>query len=882
MEGKFKLKLSGLEPFVLSPNTNFVNIGERTNISGSKVFAKMISEGDYESALRVARQQVENGAQIIDVNMDDGMIDGVSAMTIFLNLIASEPDISKVPIMIDSSKWEVLEAGMRCVQGKGIVNSISLKDGEEEFIRRADLVKRYGFAVVVMAFDELGQADSLGKRISICERSYRILVDEVGFNPSDVIFDPNILTVGTGMEEHNNYAVDFIEATRWIKENLPGAKVSGGVSNISFSFRGNNKVREAMHSVFLYHSIRAGLDMGIVNAGMLEIYDEIPRELLDLTEDVILNRRSDATERLINFSAGLTQDKKGGKREEEWRSLSLEGRISHSLVKGIADHIESDTEEAYQKLGDGLLVIEGPLMDGMGIVGDLFGDGKMFLPQVVKSARVMKKSVSYLLPYIEAAKLKNPSTKGKGKILLATVKGDVHDIGKNIVGVVLSCNNYEIEDMGVMVPPEKILARAKEWGADIIGLSGLITPSLDEMVHIAKEMERLGMKIPLLIGGATTSRIHTAVKVDPHSSGSVVHVLDASRSVPVVGKLLGENSSEFISSIKKEYSDLRESHAKRESSKSILPYPEALANRFKVYSPSSKPNQTGVFHLEVEIGKLISYIDWTPFFQAWGLAGRYPDILEDDLVGEESRSLLAEARKMLSDWVDLDLFRPTGSYFILPCKKSGEDVDVFSDENLTHKLETFYFLRQQRKMGTGIPNLSLSDFIYEGETDYLGGFALTAGTRIDDLCIDFQKDDDQYSIIMAKSLGDRLVEAFAEYLHEKVRREFWGHSSEENLTPVELIREKYTGIRPAPGYPACPEHREKESIFRILNPDGIGLTESMAMFPASSISGLYFGHPESRYFAIGKVERDQVGSYSVRRKEQIEICEKWLSPILSY
>lgn len=882
MEGKFKLKLSGLEPFVLSPNTNFVNIGERTNISGSKVFAKMISEGDYESALRVARQQVENGAQIIDVNMDDGMIDGVSAMTIFLNLIASEPDISKVPIMIDSSKWEVLEAGMRCVQGKGIVNSISLKDGEEEFIRRADLVKRYGFAVVVMAFDELGQADSLGKRISICERSYRILVDEVGFNPSDVIFDPNILTVGTGMEEHNNYAVDFIEATRWIKENLPGAKVSGGVSNISFSFRGNNKVREAMHSVFLYHSIRAGLDMGIVNAGMLEIYDEIPRELLDLTEDVILNRRSDATERLINFSAGLTQDKKGGKREEEWRSLSLEGRISHSLVKGIADHIESDTEEAYQKLGDGLLVIEGPLMDGMGIVGDLFGDGKMFLPQVVKSARVMKKSVSYLLPYIEAAKLKNPSTKGKGKILLATVKGDVHDIGKNIVGVVLSCNNYEIEDMGVMVPPEKILARAKEWGADIIGLSGLITPSLDEMVHIAKEMERLGMKIPLLIGGATTSRIHTAVKVDPHSSGSVVHVLDASRSVPVVGKLLGENSSEFISSIKKEYSDLRESHAKRESSKSILPYPEALANRFKVYSPSSKPNQTGVFHLEVEIGKLISYIDWTPFFQAWGLAGRYPDILEDDLVGEESRSLLAEARKMLSDWVDLDLFRPTGSYFILPCKKSGEDVDVFSDENLTHKLETFYFLRQQRKMGTGIPNLSLSDFIYEGETDYLGGFALTAGTRIDDLCIDFQKDDDQYSIIMAKSLGDRLVEAFAEYLHEKVRREFWGHSSEENLTPVELIREKYTGIRPAPGYPACPEHREKESIFRILNPDEIGLTESMAMFPASSISGLYFGHPESRYFAIGKVERDQVGSYSVRRKEQIEICEKWLSPILSY
>ena len=879
-DSQYKLKLSGLEPFVLSPNTNFVNVGERTNISGSKVFAKMISDGDYESALRVARQQVENGAQIIDVNMDDGMIDGVSAMTTFLNLIASEPDISKVPIMIDSSKWEVLEAGMRCVQGKGIVNSISLKDGESEFIRRASLVKRYGFAVVVMAFDEQGQADSLPKRISICERSYRILVDVVGFNPSDIIFDPNILTVGTGMEEHNNYAVDFIEATRWIKENLPGAKVSGGVSNISFSFRGNNKVREAMHSVFLYHSIKAGLDMGIVNAGMLEIYDEIPKDLLELVEDVILNRRPDATERLINFSAGLSQDKKEDKKKEEWRSLSVEERITHSLVKGISDYIETDTEEVYQKLKDGLLVIEGPLMDGMGVVGDLFGSGKMFLPQVVKSARVMKKSVAYLLPYIEEAKLKNPEAKGKGKVLLATVKGDVHDIGKNIVGVVLSCNNYEIEDMGVMVPPEKILARAKEWGADVIGLSGLITPSLDEMIHIAKEMERMGMKIPLIIGGATTSRVHTAVKIDPHYSGPVVHVLDASRSVPVVGKLLGEESFEFVSSIKKEYQDLRESHAKRESSKSLLPYPEALSNRLKVES-SPTPNQTGIFHLEVPIRGLISYIDWTPFFQAWGLAGRYPDILEDEIVGEESKSLFSEANKLLEKWSIEDAFRLSGSYFILPCKKRGEDVDVFLDQSLSQKIETFYFLRQQRGMGPGIPNLSLSDFISDGGVDHIGGFAVTSGEGIDRICSSYDPED-QYSIILAKSLGDRLVEAFAEYLHERIRKEFWGYSSEESLSYEDLIREKYLGIRPAPGYPACPDHREKEPLFRILRPKDIQLTESMAMFPASSISGLYFSSPESRYFGLGKIDKDQVQNYADRRGESLEVCEKWLSPVLSY
>lgn len=865
------LKLSGLEQFVVGPDTNFVNIGERTNISGSKVFAKMISSGDYESALRVARQQVENGAQIIDVNMDDGMIDGVSAMTTFLNLIASEPDISKVPIMIDSSKWEVLEAGMRCVQGKGIVNSISLKDGEDEFIRRAKLVRRYGFAVVVMAFDESGQADSLERRIEICKRSYEVLVGKVKFNPSDIIFDPNILTVGTGMEEHNNYAIDFIEATRWIKGNLPGARVSGGISNISFSFRGNNVVREAMHSAFLYHAIKAGLDMGIVNAGMIEIYDEIPKDLLERIEDVLLNRRPDSTERLIEYSAGLTKEKKE-KSAEEWRDLPVEKRISHSLVKGIDAFIVEDTEEIYQKMGDGLKVIEGPLMDGMGIVGDLFGSGKMFLPQVVKSARVMKKSVAHLVPYIEEAK-KSTSSSSKGKILLATVKGDVHDIGKNIVGVVLSCNNYEIEDLGVMVPTEKILDRAQEWGADVIGLSGLITPSLDEMVGIAKEMERRGMKVPLLIGGATTSRIHTAVKIDPHYSGPVVHVLDASKSVPVVSKLLSSESENYISSIKKEYSDLRESHSSRKGSE-LISFEDAKSNRLVPTKLARDPKKIGVFQERLTVQEVFEYIDWTPFFQTWGLAGRFPDILNDLVVGEEARRLYLDALDVLIGWKKSESLTMEASWFILPAKKEGEDIRV-SFEGWEEK---FYFLRQQRKMSSGVPNLSLSDFCQE--EDFIGGFVVTPGEEIEKL----SKIEDDYLSILIKSLGDRLAEGMAEMLHQKIRKEYWGYS-DENLTNEELIREKYEGIRPAPGYPACPEHTEKETIFRIfkryfeLTPY---LTESMAMSPASSVSGLYFSHPESKYFGLGKIGRDQVEDYSKRKGMSIEEAEKWLSPVLNY
>jgi 5-methyltetrahydrofolate--homocysteine methyltransferase len=872
VEKDYLLKLSGLEHFTVTPETNFVNIGERTNISGSKVFAGMIRRGEYEKALQVARQQVENGAQIIDVNMDDGMIDGVEAMTTFLNLIASEPDISKVPIMIDSSKWEILESGMRCVQGKGIVNSISLKDGEEEFIRRAKLIRRYGFAVVVMAFDETGQADSFNRKIEVCERSYRILVDRVGFPPSDIIFDPNILTVGTGIEEHNNYAVDFIEATRWIKQNLNGAKVSGGVSNISFSFRGNDVVREAMHSAFLFHAIQAGLDMGIVNAGMIEVYDEIQKELLERVEDVLLNRRQDSTERLLEFSSGLSKEKKEVT-ELEWRSLPLEGRISHSLIKGIDFFIIEDTEEAYQKMGDGLKVIEGPLMDGMGIVGDLFGSGKMFLPQVVKSARVMKKSVSHLTPYIEEAK-KSLSSSAKGKILLATVKGDVHDIGKNIVGVVLSCNNYEIEDMGVMVPTEKILNRAQEWGADVIGLSGLITPSLDEMVGVAKEMERRGMKIPLLIGGATTSRIHTAVKIDPHYSGPVVHVLDASKSVPVVSKLLGSEGQNYALSIKTEYSILRENHAGRKGSE-LITLEESKSNRFVPEGGILFPNRIGIFQENLSVKEVSDYIDWTPFFQTWGLAGKFPDILEDDVVGYQASGLYQDALSLLKEWKDSEPLKMEASWFILPTTKQGEDLKISHDG----WEETLHFLRQQRKMSIGVSNISLSDFCHE--EDFIGGFAVTPGEEIDLLS---SATEDDYASILIKSLGDRLAEAMAECLHLKIRKEYWGYS-DENFSNEELIREKYSGIRPAPGYPACPDHTEKETIFRIFNryfPTTISLTESMAMTPPSSVSGLYFSHPRSKYFGLGKIGKDQVEDYSSRKGIPVEEVEKWLSPVLNY
>ena len=887
------LRLSGLEPFTLTENINFVNIGERTNVTGSRKFAKLVLNGDYNAALEVARQQVENGAQVIDVNMDEGMLDGPKAMETFLNLLASEPDISRVPVMIDSSKWEVIEAGLKCLQGKGIVNSISLKDGEEEFIRRARLVRRYGAAVVVMAFDETGQADTFARKIEVCERSYRILTEKVRFPACDIIFDPNILTVATGIDEHNNYALDFIEATRWIKQNLHGARVSGGISNISFSFRGNDVVREAMHAAFLYHAIRAGLDMGIVNAGMIEVYDEIPKDLLEHVEDVLLNRRPDATERLVSFAETVKARKEEVVEEAEWRKGAVEERLAHSLVKGITEFIEDDTEEARQKLGDPLKVIEGPLMDGMNVVGDLFGAGKMFLPQVVKSARVMKKAVAYLQPYLEARKAENPGSRAQGKILLATVKGDVHDIGKNIVGVVMACNNYEIKDMGVMVPAEKILAEANAWGADIIGLSGLITPSLDEMVHVAAEMERLGMKTPLLIGGATTSKVHTAVKIAPKYSQPVVHVLDASRSVPVAGSLLGEDSREpFSEQIRAKYVRMAEDHARRQDAKNLLTYEEACANGFKTdwaVTDIAKPRFTGIQVFDqVDMAALRETIDWTPFFQTWELAGRYPDIFEDSIVGEEARKLFADANEMLDEVIEANSLRARGVIFIHPAVRNGEDVDVFEDETLQKKIKTFHFLRQQRKMAPGVPNLSLADFVApaeSGRVDYIGGFAVTSGIGCDELVHKYDLEHDDYKSILVKAVADRLAEAFAEYLHREVRTYWWGYAAGETLSNEELIREKYRGIRPAPGYPACPDHTEKTLLFDMLRAGenaGMKLTESMAMLPAASVSGFYFAHPESRYFGLGKIGKDQVEDYARRKGMTLAEAERWLSPVLGY
>ncbi|MEY3984319.1 MAG: methionine synthase [Bacteroidota bacterium] len=888
------LRLSGLEPFVLTPLTNFVNIGERTNVTGSRKFAKLILAGDYNAALDVARQQVENGAQVIDVNMDEGMLDGAQAMTTFLNLMAAEPDISRVPVMIDSSKWEVLEAGLKCLQGKGIVNSISLKDGEEEFIRRANLIRRYGAAVVVMAFDEQGQADSYERRIAICERSYKILTEKIQFPAWDIIFDPNILTVATGIEEHNNYAVDFINATSWIKQNLPYARVSGGVSNISFSFRGNDVVREAMHSAFLYHAIRAGLDMGIVNAGMIEVYEEIPKNLLEAVEDVLLNRRPDATERLV----GLADSFKGKKEEKTedlaWRNTPVEERLKHALIKGIDAFVADDTEEARQKYGAPLQVIEGPLMDGMNVVGDLFGAGKMFLPQVVKSARVMKKAVAYLEPFLQAAKdaamaETGTAAKGKGRILLATVKGDVHDIGKNIVGVVLACNNYEIKDIGVMVPAERILQEARDWGADLIGLSGLITPSLDEMVYVASEMERLGMKQPLLIGGATTSRVHTAVKIAPKYSGPVVHVLDASRSVPVAGNLLSdEHASGFSQNIKSEYTKLAEDHARRQEDKNLLSFEAAKAQAMQAdFSPEhiTVPAFTGnKVLLDYPLEELRETIDWTPFFQTWELAGKYPEILTDPVVGAEASRLFEDANRMLDDIISQKKLRAHGCFFILPAKRNGEDVSVFSAEDPNQKLAEFHFLRQQRKMSAGVPNLSLADFISPAG-DYLGGFAVTAGIGLDQMVAAYEADHDDYHSILAKALADRLAEAFAETLHRRVRTEFWGYAPDEQLSNLELIREHYRGIRPAPGYPACPEHTEKSTLFTLLQATetcGIQLTESMAMMPAAAVSGWYFAHPEARYFGLGKIGKDQVQDYARRKGWTLEEAERWLNPVLAY
>ncbi len=886
------LRLSGWDALTVRPESNFVNIGERTNVTGSPKFAKLILAGNFEDALTVARQQVENGAQIIDVNMDEGMLDSERAMTTFLNLIAGDFSIAKVPIMIDSSKWSVIEAGLKCIQGKGVVNSISLKEGEEKFRQQARLIRRYGAAVVVMAFDEKGQADNLERRKEICARSYKILTEDVGFPPQDIIFDPNILTVATGLEEHNNYAVDFIEATRWIKQNLPLAKVSGGVSNISFSFRGNNVVREAMHAAFLYHAIKAGLDMGIVNAGMLEVYEEIPKDLLELVEDVLLNRRADSTERLVKFAETVKQKEKGEKVEDPWRLGTVEERLTHSLVKGIVDHIEADTEEARQKYGRPLSVIEGPLMDGMNVVGDLFGSGKMFLPQVVKSARVMKKAVAYLLPYMEEEKKRTGNNKPQGRIVMATVKGDVHDIGKNIVGVVLGCNNYEVIDLGVMVPCEKILQTAREANADLIGLSGLITPSLDEMAHVAKEMQRNGMDIPLLIGGATTSKAHTAVKIAPSYGREVVHVLDASRAVGVVGSLVNPALKvEFAQKNLQEQEKLRHAHAATRERKALLSVATARSRKTKIEwkeSDIAKPSFTGTRLLKgFPLEKIVPFIDWSPFFHAWELRGRYPSIFEDATVGAKAKELFDDAQRLLNNIVSQGLLTANAVYGFFPANSVGDDIELYTDDSRKKVQTTFHTLRQQMEKQQHEFNHALADFIAPKETglkDYLGVFAVTAGQGTDELCRKFERDHDDYSSIMTKALADRLAEAFAECLHRQAREDF-GYGKEENLSNDDLIRERYRGIRPAPGYPACPDHTEKRILWELIDPEknaGIQLTESCAMWPASSVSGWYFAHPQSKYFAVGKLGRDQVLDYHVRKGMTVEEVERWLSPYLDY
>ena len=917
------LRLSGSQPFTQQTG-QFIMIGERTNVAGSPKFAKLIKENKYEEAVAVARQQVENGANIIDICMDEGMIDGVAAMTRYLHLLGSEPEVAKVPFMIDSSKWEVIEAGLKCVQGKGIVNSISMKEGEAKFREHARKVLKYGAAVVVMAFDEQGQAATLADKIRICERAYRILVDEIGFPPEDIIFDPNVLTVGTGIEEHNNYAVDFIEATRWIKNNLPHAKVSGGLSNVSFSFRGNNPVREAMHSAFLFHAIKAGMDMAIVNAGMLEVYEEIAPELKELVEDVLLNRRPDATERLVTFgeklkAAGAGTTVADKKIEEEWRKGTVEERLSHSLVKGIDLHIDADTEEALKKYGRPLAVIEGPLMAGMSVVGDLFGAGKMFLPQVVKSARVMKKSVAFLTPFMEAEKAamaaRGEIVKAQGKIVLATVKGDVHDIGKNIVGVVLACNNYEVIDLGVMVPCEKILERAKLEKADIIGLSGLITPSLDEMVHVARELERTGFKVPLLIGGATTSKAHTAVKVAQHYHEPVVHVLDASRAVPVVSSLLSKDGkAPFVKQLRADYEKLR-SHYGSQTAK-LLSLAAARANAPKLnYDDLPKPDFTGVRTLSsgsfnsgkcgcgsshghagafgVSLEEVVPFIDWTPFFHTWELRGVYPKILQHEKHGEEATKLFADVQKLLAEIVAQKSLQLRAVYGLFPANSADDDVEVYTNGSRQHLRTTFHFLRQQIEKGDGSPNWCLADFIApkpepgagsQKSEDHIGAFAVTAGIGLKEIVEGFKARHDDYNAIMAEAIADRLAEAFAEYLHQRVRDE-WGYGKLEKLTTTDLIEEKYRGIRPAAGYPACPDHTEKAILWDLLDAEqhtGIKLTESFAMRPGASVSGLYFAHPESKYFAVGKLGKDQVEDYAQRKRFTLAATEKWLGPWLNY
>lgn len=886
-----QLRLSGLETLTVTPESNFINIGERTNVTGSRAFLRMIKENDFDAALSVAREQVEGGAQIIDINMDEGMIDGKEAMVKFLNLIAAEPDISRVPVMIDSSKWEIIEAGLKCIQGKGIVNSISLKEGEENFRLQAKKIKRYGAAVVVMAFDEHGQADSYERRIEICKRSYDILVNEVKFPPTDIIFDPNIFPVATGMEEHNNNAIDFFRAAKWIRGNLPGAHVSGGVSNVSFSFRGNNPVREAMHSVFLYHGIQHGMDMGIVNPSMLEIYDDIDKELLVYVEDVILNRRDDATERLLDFAENFKGE--NGKKKEadlEWRKNPVNQRLSYALVKGIADYVEEDVEECRHQFERPIEVIEGPLMDGMNVVGDLFGSGKMFLPQVVKSARVMKKAVAYLLPFIEAQK--GGGRQAAGKIIMATVKGDVHDIGKNIVGVVLGCNNYEIVDLGVMVPADKIIQAAIDHQADAIGLSGLITPSLDEMVHVAREMERANLSIPLLIGGATTSKVHTAVKIEQHYTlGQTVHVLDASRSVTVVEQLLGPKKPQFVEDLKAEYARMREHHEKHRGAKQLLSINEARRNKLQLTFDATTihtPRQQGLKHFEdFPLVKLLDYIDWTPFFQTWELHGRYPKILTDEVVGKEASALFRDAQKMLQQIIDGKWLTAKAVVGIFPANSVGDDIEIYTDESRSEILSIQHTLRQQTKKTGGQPNIALSDFIApkaSGVNDYIGGFVVTTGHGMKAHIARFENDHDDYSSILLKALADRLAEAFAEYMHEHVRREIWGYAAGEQLTNDQLIRENYRGIRPAPGYPACPDHTEKPGLFAMLNAvelSGVTLTETLAMWPASSVSGWYFAHPDSKYFGLGKITREQVEDIARRKNKPAEEMERWLGSNLN-
>lgn len=890
-----KCRLSGLEALNLDQSSLFVNVGERTNVTGSAKFLRLIKEGDFETAVEVALEQVENGAQVIDINMDEGMLDSQAAMQRFLNLIAAEPDISRVPIMIDSSKWEIIEAGLKCIQGKGIVNSISLKEGEQQLLEQARLVQRYGAAVIIMAFDEDGQADTLKRKTEICRRAYNLLIEKLNFDPQDIIFDPNIFAIATGIEEHNNYAVDFIEATRWIKQNLPGARVSGGVSNVSFSFRGNNTVREAIHAVFLYHAINAGMDMGIVNAGQLEVYSAIPDDLKQAVEDVVLNRSPEATEKLLELAEqyrGAGQEKKE-KETQEWRQWPVNKRLEHALVKGITEFIDEDVEEARQQAKRPLHVIEGPLMDGMNVVGDLFGSGQMFLPQVVKSARVMKKAVAYLLPFMEEEKKRlKLADKPKGKIVMATVKGDVHDIGKNIVGVVLQCNGYEVIDLGVMVPCDKILDTAIKHNCDIIGLSGLITPSLEEMVHVAKEMQRRGLDLPLLIGGATTSKIHTAVKIEPHYQHPVMYVMDASRVVGVVNKLLGEHKEAYFSEIKDEYQKLRSEREKRQKKSSLASLKQARQYAAKIdwsKTDITKPSFLGtkVFH-DYPLEDLLPRIDWTPFFRSWQLAGKFPNILEDEVVGETAQKLYQDAQSMLNRIVEEKWLTARAVIGFYPANSVGDDIELYSDDTRQQTLCHLHNLRQQKQTRDGKFNYCLSDFIAPKETglkDYVGGFAVTAGIGIDEHVKAFEANHDDYNAILLKALADRLAEAFAERMHELVRKDFWGYVPDEKLDNDDLISEQYQGIRPAPGYPACPDHTEKGTLWNLLQPDqeiGLNITEHFAMYPTAAVSGWYFAHPEARYFGVGKIEKDQVSDYAQRKGWDLETAEKWLAPSLGF